>query len=70
MWSNGTVTTGRFDVTYLSPVALVTYPVTEGEFAGKNRARSILVVTPTDPTLCASTGITETRYQGVIAFSP
>ncbi len=69
-WSIGAVTTGKFDVTYLSPVALVTYTVTEGEFAGRNRSRSVLVLTPAEPALCFSTGIAETTYQGVIGFSP
>jgi len=69
-WSNGTVTTGTFDVTYRGPVALVTYPHTEGEFAGTNRFRSILVLTPADPTLCFSSGLAEGAYQGVIGVSP
>jgi hypothetical protein len=69
-WSNGAITTGTFDVTYQSPVAVVTYPVTEGEFAGKDRSRSVLVLTPADPGVCFSTGLEEGGYQGVITFRP
>ena len=69
-WSNGAVTTGTFEVTYRSPVALVTYAVTEGEFAGRNRSRSILMITADDPVRCFSTGLTESGYQGVITFTP
>ena len=69
-WSNGAVTTGRFDVVYHSPVALVVYPVTEGAFAGTNRSRSVLFLTPAEPGLCFSTGIAQSAYQGVITFRP
>ncbi|HEV8624130.1 MAG TPA: hypothetical protein VG034_06715 [Acidimicrobiia bacterium] len=67
-WSSGKTSTGAVEVVSAGPAFFITGTVAEGLFAGEP-VISVIFPTAADPSACASTGLQEASYQGVIGFA-
>lgn len=66
-WDDGSTSTGEAAATSAGAVVLATGEIISGRFAGKSFS-TYPVVSPHNPELCLSSGITEVDYYGEIVF--